>query len=433
MIELNRKYQPELNIMDSIELVEPAIYNLDNKINLFAFDVSNLDFVKIDFVFEAGSKFHSKNLIASFTTSLMLEGADDMNSKEISEAFDFMGANISANTSKDYASISLTVLNEYLETALNLLSKIFFKPNFDENELDTFLNNKIQAFIVNNQKVDYIARNNFMSLIFGENHPYGKINKRADFENISPNELQDFYKNYFTKENCNIIISGKVKDKDIKLINSFFGNNNWNSNQNHNILNFDKSPSINHKHFIQKDGAMQNAIRIGKEIINREHKDYFDLAISNTVLGGFFGSRLMKNIREDKGYTYGIGSAIASMKDASVFFITSEVGSENSQKAIDEIYAEINKLANSGLDNDELELVKNYLQGSILRKFDGPFAIAERFKELYINGLDYSFYLNYLDRIKNINSIDIQNAVEKHILNSNLFELIVGNNNTQKP
>jgi predicted Zn-dependent peptidase len=429
MIKLDRTYQPELNLVDNLEIIQPSLLSLDNGIKLYSFDVSELDFVKIEFVFEAGSKYSNKQLLASFTNNMLLEGAEDMSSKDLAEAFDFLGANISANSSKDYAVISLTVLNQHLKAALDLLSKILFKPSFDENEFNTFIQNKIQAFLVNNQRVDYIAKNNFLSLIFGENHPYGKITDERAFSEINIDDLKSFYKNYFTKENCVIIASGNIKSESIQQINKVFGNNKWNSRDKIESLDFDKYASPQFKHLIEKKDAMQNAIRIGKEIINRNHKDYFDLSIANTVLGGYFGSRLMKNIREEKGYTYGIGSGIANMKDASVFFIVSEVGFENTENAVNEIHHEIEKLAKNGIDNEELVLVKNYLQGSILRKFDGPFAISERFKELYLNGLNYSYYTNYLERIKSIKGEDIQNAVKNHILNSNLYELIVGNKN----
>lgn len=432
MSEINRNIQPELKKADKINFIKPDSVKLDNRINLHQFNVTDLDFVKIEFVFQAGSKYSKKALLASTVNNMLLEGADNMSSKEISEAFDFLGAEVNSKITKDLATISVTVLNKYFENVLEILTKILFKPNFESKELEIYLKNKKQNFLVNSQKVSYLARTNFLPILFGENHYYGNRIKLSDFNEIDTDDLKEFYRNYYTSQNCDIIVTGKLNSKIFKLINDKFGSDEFNKTDFKAKLYENLKPSDKYKHHINKKDSLQNSLRIGKLVINRDHKDYHDLSIANTVLGGFFGSRLMKNIREDKGYTYGIGSGILNLDKYSVFYITSELGYEYTPKAIDEIHKEIEKLANDGVSNEELSMVTNYIQGALLRKFDGPFNISNSFKDIYFGKLDYTFYEKFFNRTRSIKSNDIQRAIEKYILSDKLYELVVGNNDYKR-
>jgi predicted Zn-dependent peptidase len=158
----------------------------------------------------------------------------------------------------------------------------------------------------------------------------------------------------------------------------------------------------------------------------KTHKDFHSLTVLNTILGGYFGSRLMTNIREDKGYTYGIGSGMIPLKKAGYFFISTEVGVEVCNKAIDEIYIEINRLRNESISEKELILVKNYMIGSFLRSIDGPFALANRFKSIMEYDLDYSYYDDYISTIKNIKASDLLNLANKYLDPNSMTEVVAG-------
>ena len=178
--------------------------------------------------------------------------------------------------------------------------------------------------------------------------------------------------------------------------------------------------------FVEKEGAVQNAIRIGKRLINRTNPDYPKLTVLNTILGGYFGSRLMTNIREEKGYTYGIGSGLVSLSQGGYFFITTDVGAAVYEDAVKEIYHEIVKLQEELIPENELSLVRNYLLGSFQRSIDGPFALAERFKSILLSGLGYNYFENYLTVIKNITSEELKTLAQTYLLTSEMTEVIVG-------
>ena len=178
------------------------------------------------------------------------------------------------------------------------------------------------------------------------------------------------------------------------------------------------------EHYIEKGDALQSAIRLGKVAINRSHADFPGMQVLNTILGGYFGSRLMANIREDKGYTYGIGSALVSMKNAGYFFIASEVGADVCGSALDEIYKEINILKQDAVSTEELSLVRNYMLGSMLGSLENAMSHADKFKNIYFSGLGYDYYQNYIRTVKTINPEDLLGLASKYF-NTDAFETVI--------
>jgi predicted Zn-dependent peptidase len=178
--------------------------------------------------------------------------------------------------------------------------------------------------------------------------------------------------------------------------------------------------------FLHKEGALQSAIRIGRRIITRSHPDYPGLSVLNTLLGGYFGSRLMSNIREDKGYTYGIGSAVVSLSAAGYFFISTEVGADVTSAALDEIYKEVELLRREAVDQEELAMVRNYMMGSFLKGIDGPFALIDRFKTIHLSGLDYDYFDRYLRTLESIGPEELKDLAVRYFDRNDLCELVVG-------
>jgi predicted Zn-dependent peptidase len=180
------------------------------------------------------------------------------------------------------------------------------------------------------------------------------------------------------------------------------------------------------QHFIRRKDALQAAIRIGKQLFNRTHNDFFGMQVLNTILGGYFGSRLMTNLREDKGYTYGIGSALISLQHSGSFFITGEVGADVAKQAAAEIYKEIDLLRNNLVPDEELNLVKSYMLGKFLRSVDGAFAMGDMFMSVMETGLDMSFYNRYTEVIRSITALELRDLAQRHLDPATFHELIVG-------
>lgn len=423
---VNRHIQPRIEFLDSIRTAEPEIAYLDNGIPVYLIDTPGQDIIKIEMLFEAGKWFEEKPLIATLTNKMLKEGTQSLSSKEIAGKIDFYGAHLESSSDKDMAYLSLYTLNKHLENTLPVLADVIINPSFPENELETLKQNRKQRFVVNNRKVRFVAKRRFNALIYGHEHPYGRSFEVDDYELVSKQDIEMFHNRHYTAGNCKIIVAGKIKDNILGLLNKHLSGFDGGAEQPAPYSGLNGFPVNQLKKKVEKEDAVQSAIRIGRILFNKKHEDYARMKIVNTILGGYFGSRLMTNIREDKGYTYGIGSAIVSMQHSGYFFIASEVGSDVTDQALKEVYFEINKLQQDLVPEQELDLVKNYMLGSFLRSLDGAFALSENFKGLLEYGLDYNYYKDFVRVIKDITPAEIRDLACKYLGRKELTELTVG-------
>lgn len=424
MTVLDRKIAPEFKQVNNIEFIHPDNYRLDNGITINSLSGGSQDILKIDFVFKAGQSQQTKPLIATATNFLMKEGTTKYNSKEIADGVDQYGAFLQSDVSFDSATFTLYSLSKHLDKVIPYFKSVICNPTFPEAEFKTYQLNAIEKFKINLEKVSFVGRKEFMCAVFGDENPLGKNTSLSDYQNLKNEDIVQFYTDFYALENCEIIISGKIDQSIIGIINTHFGKEKTGNSKANGIVDFKTTQQ--QKLFIKKENALQSAIRIGRKLPNKLHPDYFGLQIFNTVLGGYFGSRLMKNIREDKGYTYGIGSGVASFLDGGYFYISTEVGSDVTKDALKEIYKEIAILRTEEISPEELELVKNYLLGKLLKSCDGPFNMASLFDNVHFYGLDYDFYNNYIKTIKEITPKTLLALGVKYFNLSDLTEVVVG-------
>jgi predicted Zn-dependent peptidase len=171
--------------------------------------------------------------------------------------------------------------------------------------------------------------------------------------------------------------------------------------------------------------GVQGAIRLARPFVSRHHPDFKGAQVLNTLLGGFFGSRLMDNIREDKGYTYGIYSFLQNHLQDSAWVVSTEAGREVCEATIQEVYLEMKKLREGTIPEDELMMVKNYLIGTILGDLDGPFQIIGRWKNLVLNGLDKSYFEDSVRTIKQISGKELSELANRYLVEEDFYELVV--------
>ena len=423
---INRSIVPSSKEIEQIKLIEAAKSELSNGIPVYTINTGSQQLIKIEILLNAGSVNEHKAITARATNSLLKEGTKNHSSSQIAEQFDFYGAFLETDCSKDSACIALYSLNKHLSNVLPLLSEIMYEAVFPQNEIEVYLQNSHQHFLVNNQKVDVIARNHFAEIIFGENK-YGYRTKEEDYTNLKQDDIKAFHKSYYLNNSPTIILSGLIDDTVHTQLDSLFGKSAKTKKQQH--AGIQTVSSLQQKHHIDKADAVQTAIRIGRLLFNKTHPDYFGMLILNSLLGGYFGSRLMSNIREDKGYTYGIGSGVVSMKQTGYFVISTEVGVDVTNDAFKEIYYEIKRLREELVSEEELYLVKNYLLGTFIRSADGPFELANKFKGIYEYGLDYNYYTQYIESIKAISSKRLNELANTYLQEKDLVELTVGKNN----
>ena len=353
-------------------LSEPALlpYNrfmLPNGIEVVYIHDPAQEVFKIDVIFEAGIYYQSRPLIASTAINMLNEGTLHHHSEEIADLFDYYGAYIDFNCGLNKSELSLISLSKYAEPTLNMLVEMLTESIVPEKELDIFLTNKRQEFLVNQEKTSYMARKEFSRLLFGDSHPYANKVSPEDYNRVTRTEVLHFY---------------LARPK--------------NSGES-NLLPFAPAP-VGYYH-VQKNNAAQTSLRMGKTGVRLDHPDYARFLLLNTVLGGYFGSRLMSNIREEKGYTYGINSFNVSMPQGSYWCIAAEINNQYIQAAIQETLKEVERLRTEPIPQDELNLVKSYLHGDLLRELDGVFAQSDALKHKLNYSMDNSIYLRLIQEI----------------------------------
>lgn len=422
---LDRAKRPAIRRIERLAITPAQMRTLANGIPLYVINQGAQDVCSIELNFQAGKWMQKQKLVARFTNRMLREGTRSFNSKEISEKLDFYGAAIRAQTGSDRASIMLNSVNRHLKEILPVFAEIVREPVFPQSELDVVSTNARERLKLNKTKHDYLAGRKFASVLFGENHPYGYESKEEDYNKISPETLKDFYAQHYTAGNCIMIVSGKVADSTLALIEKYFGENNW-SKAKPEDPQFTVAPMQPQKHHAKMERSVQSAIRIGKRLFNKTHPDFQKMQVLNTVLGGYFGSRLMSNIREDKGFTYGIHSGLTSLVHDGYFFISTEVGYEVTEAALKEIYFEINRLRTDLIPDDEMELVRNYFSGKILSGVDGPFKLADFYAGLLIYGLDIDYAHRLLETVKTITPKELRDLANQYLNTEELFEIVVG-------
>ncbi len=427
METINRLHPPAFHSVENIHLAQAKKVSLANGIPVYLLDAGTQEITRIELIFRAGIRHQVQSMVSAGVNDMLDEGTKNRNAEVIAEELDFFGAFIETETQYDEASFTLFSLNKHLKSTLPVVNDIIRNASFPEHEFGIYLTNKKQKFEIDSDKVSTLARRRFSELLFGAEHPYGAIIRKEDFELLTRESLIAFHKENYISDRCTIIVSGKIGDELVPLLDQFFGDKNWSGK---NTAADEKlSSGITNSeriHTIEKPGAIQSAIRIGRVLFNKHHEDYLGMQVLNTVLGGYFGSRLMANIREDKGYTYGIGSGLVSYYDGGYFVISTEVGVDVTNATLKEIYYEIDKLQNELIADDELELVRNYLIGVFLRSTDGPFAIGDRLKGILGYGLGYEYYDRYVKTIRTITPENLRDLANKYLKKEDLIELVAG-------
>ncbi|RZK64704.1 MAG: insulinase family protein [Pedobacter sp.] len=420
---LNRQQAPDFKQVSTINIIQPQQKKLQNDVPVYIVYSGEQDLVRIEFIFNNVNWNVEKPLQAIAVSAMLNNGTSKLSSKEIAEQIDFYGAFFQTEYAQDQSTVTLYTLNKHLASVLPIVKDVLSDSQFPQKELDIYIQNQKQKMQVNLQKNDILSRKEFAHALFGDT-AYGVDIQAKHYDELKRDSLVEYFKASYTPNNCTIVVSGKFDEASFDLLNQQFGNN-W--DKSHSIPNNFKFTASNTQPVYREiPEAIQSAIRIGKIAVNRTHEDFPGLQILNTVLGGYFGSRLMNNIREDKGYTYGIGSGISSLQDAGYFFIATEVGAEVCADALVEIYKEIDLLKNELIGDEELNLVKNYMLGSMLGSLENIFSHADKFKNIYFFGLDYDYYDRYIAKVKSITAEEMKDLANKYLNTSEFTEVVIG-------
>ncbi len=422
---INRKEAPP--IVDAVDFklsLKPyEKFVLKNGVEVYAVNAGAEEVLSLEWVYNAGNCYEEKNLVAASANFLLRNGTSGKTAFQLNEHFEYYGSYLNRACHHETATISLHTLTKHVKELLPVVREMITDSILPEEELSTYKQNQKQRLKVSLKKSDFIAGREIDVCLYGKDHPYGKYSSLEEYEALQRDELMSFYNRFYKNGKFIIFAAGKLPANLEQLLNDQFGDL---PVGNISLVPNKIIPAKEKKYRISNDTAgVQGSIRIAREFPNRHHPDFLKAQILNTLFGGFFGSRLMSNIREDKGYTYGIHSYVQNHIQSTAWMISTEAGKDVCEATIAEVYKEMNLLKTVLVEDDDLKLVQNYMMGSILGDLDGPFQIIARWKNYILNGLDESFFYNAINTIKDITATDIQQLAQKYLNPEEFYEMVV--------
>jgi zinc protease len=397
---------------------------LSNGIPYFEVSLGSQEAIKVDLVFNGGHIHEPANGVSYFTSKLLTGGAKTKSAANIEESFATYGAFIEISSGYDQVVVTVYCLEKFLKEVLSLVNELIHQSILPDSELQNLKNIQLQNIRVNKEKTSFLAAVQMRSSFYQKGHPYGRIVDEEAVKDIDSFVLKSYFPVLFSFSSCAIFVSGGGKDC-FNIVESVFGQNTVSTNSLQDNIIAPVQYQSNKLH-IDRTDALQSSIRLAIPAVPFSHPDYAALALSNELLGGYFGSRLMKNIREDKGYTYGIHSALINLQSASYWACQTDVKKEVLGDTLEEIWKEIHILQQEAVSADELETVKNYMLGGYLNSLNTPFAIMEKFKVLYFHKLPVTFYEDLFVRINQISEADIANTCQQYFTEDKLMQSTVG-------
>ncbi|MFN0215037.1 MAG: M16 family metallopeptidase [Saprospiraceae bacterium] len=424
---LNRKSAPDIYEVSHLTLPRPQIKLLDNGIPVYVLDYPGQEIVKLEAVFLAGRAEEEKRLASRATSRLLREGTQQKSGAEIAEHLDFYGASLSIPTNLDTSSFVLFSLKKYAHELIPTFAEMLQSPAFSENELENFRSNSIQELAVELEKGEIVAYRKLTELIFGEHHPYGYNSIPEDYTAIQRPDLQHFFDTWYTPSNCLLFASGRIDDEVLGLLNLHFGSRKTNTDTRQKVYppppGAQPKPSSVH---VSLPNSLQSAIKVGRRLFDRNHPDFDGLVVLNTVLGGYFGSRLMTNIREKKGFTYNIYSTVDAYLRDGCFYIATEVSPEKSAAALRAIFREMKKLREEPVPEEELSMVRNYILGMLLNGLDGPINSSDMVRNQIVENQSPEKFEALVQTVKTISAKSLQDLAQQYLQPKDFWVVTVG-------
>lgn len=424
---LDRNKAPKASMLVPSPLPAFKTAKLNNGTEVHMLQHGTVEVAEVQIVFKTGTAYQDKIGQARYTASNMAEATASFTNQQLAEKLDDYGAWISNDTAQEFISMNLTSLERHLPHTLPLLQEVLMAPAFPEAEFNNMKARNLQKLQVESKRKTYIARKEFGHLLFGTDHPSGASIGPRELNDLQLTDLHAFYQKHLQPGNWFITVVGRFDEENVlKQLDELFGNQALHANGELKSRAL-TTPILNGKgrHLFREEG-MQSAITVGHLGFKRNHPDFDGMNFVDTLLGGFFGSRLMKNIREDKGYTYGIRSGWVAGKHTGYLIISSQVGNEYAENTIDEIRKEMQKLRVDLCSTEEMDLVKNYMLGSSISQRETPFQLGSLIRFSIIHEIGFDRLNQKNANILNLTSYDVLKLASEYLKPDDLLEVVCG-------
>lgn len=389
---INRSIAPAIQPVKAPEIPKYRMLQLSNGLSICILDCPEYDILKLEVAFHAGRPEEKQKLTALMTPKLMLEGAAGRSGASLAEELDFAGATISSWSWLDATGFVVTGLSKYASTILPIVADILVRPDFPEKELQTLVQNHLQELQVELDKVEVLSYRILTEHLYGSGHPLGYNSTAEEYKALSRASIKAYFEDHLSLEKAFIIVSGNIDASVEQALENCFG-----------TIPLPKHNTVLHRNTptpspifpkgkkttlqLEHGSGEQASIKMGCLLFNRSHPDFYEMLIVNTIFGGYFGSRLMMNIREQKGFTYNIYSAIDTYYASGFFYISTEVNRDKTTATIRAIRLEMKKMREKPVELEELEMVKNYMAGALLSSLDGPLNKSVSLRTILFEGM----------------------------------------------
>ena len=414
--------QPDIIIPSSVDMPRAALHTTANGVKIYTLNTDDFEVVRFTFVFHAGTSMQSKPFTASATANMLCEGSETMTAQQIADELDFYGSYFDVNIDRDYVYISFASLSKFFDPTVKVAKDILLHPAFEDKLLRTYCSKRKQSLMIERQKVEVQSRELFGQALFGIEHPYGATADESCYDDVTRDDIMSLYNRLYTADNCFMVCSGRVDDAVISALDDIA------MALPHGTLHDVTFPAAHTTYMLHKDidTALQSSIRIGRLLFPRSHPDFVGMQVVAAILGGYFGSRLMQNLREKHGYTYGVMAAMVNFDHDGYLAIATQVAKEHRDDALKEIYTEIETLRHELISEEELQMVQNIMIGETLRILDGPFGIADVTIENIMCGCDNSATEECVKTIFAMTPERVRELCNRYLCREDLIEVVVG-------
>ncbi|MEH0158381.1 pitrilysin family protein [Limibacter armeniacum] len=421
----DRTVPPIAYPVSDFNLTKPQKYVLDNGIEVFALDAYTQPVLSMQLIFRGGKLTERVQGASYFAAKMLFEGTTQYSSAQISQMVEDMGATVYAQNAYDLFTIDAHCLSRYLPQVSQLVVEAFEEATFPEKEFEHARSVTLQNKKINNEKNNIIATRLFRQEMYGKDHPYSYDLSEEQISSFDRKDALAYYQQEVSGKEFVIFIAGAVKEEEIKVLNSTFGQLKLEASTQNVVYPDFALTEEGYQKYQERDQAVQTSLRIGRSTFTLHGEDRVPFAVANEILGGYFGSRLMRNIREDKGLTYGIYAGRYNTHDQGHFMIASDVQKKQKDLAIEEIYKEVRQLVEVPVSAEELSLVKSYMSGTFVMSINSYMSLLDYMRQLYFNGFDFDYYDHYVSRLDAVTSEQVQEMAKKYY-NGPFIEVAVG-------
>lgn len=424
---LDRTTPPPFHTTENIHLIPPKEFRLDNGIPFFCFENPQLELIHFVIKIKAGTLFEPQKRISNFCYNLLKESHPEKKGEAFEAHLDYYGTAFNIASGINEITVKIQFPKSNAEAIIPEIAKLFIAPQYRKANLERYRAKSIKDWEYNARKVDFRASQLMFHHFFGKDFVFGKILEKSDFENIKLQQLEEYHRRSCCAENIRMFLAGNVDDTLIQLITAHFSQ--IPHGQSLSRPQYDLTAYQPERIQETWSEALQTAFVLCRPCPAYNDADVHPFSVLNTLFCNYFGSRLMQNLREKNGYTYGISGSPFHFDGGAVLSIDCEVNNNNAEAAVRACFDEMQIIRNEIISEEELEIVRNYLFGSALRSIDG----TVQYMQNYINWNDFGcnekrFY-DYFETVKSITADEIQEMANRYLCEENFTVIAVGNFN----